>query len=196
MGLAAGYSEAALRVSVVNRRQPRTVFEADTGLSAWAPATARPAPNQPPAPPNFHHQRGRDCTDTLNAYARGRRSAGALHRQPPSFSTARAGVKWPFNFFHSFTEEDLARNLSWWLPLRSSSVPHPGRSRHDRRMQLLDLHEKGHPASSRVVRPLRAALRRGGADDLSVQYRNGTAHLLPQLRHTPLLRAALRPRSD
>jgi cellulose synthase/poly-beta-1,6-N-acetylglucosamine synthase-like glycosyltransferase len=33
---------------------------------------------------------------------------------------------------------------------------------------------------------------RGGADDLSVQYRNGTAHLLPPLRHTRLLRAALR----
>ena len=36
----------------------------------------------------------------------------------------------------------------------------------------------------------------GGAHDLSVQYRNGTAHLLPPLRHSRLLRAALRPRSD
>src|SRR6516164_5562431 len=59
-------------------------------------------------------------------------------------------------------------------------------------MQLLDLHEKGHPASSRGARPLRAALRRGGADDLSVQYRNGTAHLLPPLRH----HAFYVPRSD
>src|SRR5205807_6015809 len=51
------------------------------------------------------------------------------------------------------------------------------------------------PSSGRL-RPLRAALRRGGADNLSLQYRNGTAHLLPPLRHTRLLRAALRPRSD
>src|SRR5215472_4526852 len=43
---------------------------------------------------------------------------------------------------------------------------------------------------------LQAALWRGGADDLSVQYRNGTAHLLPPLRYSRLLRAALRPRSD
>jgi hypothetical protein len=40
-------------------------------------------------------------------------------------------------------------------------------------MQLLDLHEEGHSASSRAARPLRAALRTDGADDLSIYY--GTA---------------------
>jgi hypothetical protein len=45
-------------------------------------------------------------------------------------------------------------------------------------VQLLDLHEEGHPSSHGFARGIRAAAWRGHTDDLPVQYQYGEAHLL------------------
>ena len=79
--------------------------------------------------------------------------------------------------------------------MRPRPLPDRGRSRRnpDRRMQLLDLHEKGHPASAGVARAPAYPERRRRSDHLSIQHRHREAHLLPALRHPRLLSAALRP---
>src|SRR5262249_10863326 len=59
------------------------------------------------------------------------------------------------------------------------------------RMQLLGLHQEGIPAPDRAAGTVRAAQRQGRSRDLRVQHQGREAHVLPALRHSSILRAAL-----
>src|SRR5262245_3695244 len=82
------------------------------------------------------------------------------------------------------------------MPLRTGAIPRHGRSCARDRLQLLDMQQERISASDRAAGAIRARQRQGRADDVPIQHQDRKAHVLQALRHSSVLRAALRSGQD